>query len=203
MKKTVLSLSWFLITPLFLTFTLASAYLLKNSSKYLVIGPASFQLVAQNNTPSSEAIISQVNGVSTSIQTADARPVIIAQFLQSSDSPLKPYPHFGQVLTQIADKYQLDFRLLPAIMMQESNLCKKIPDDSFNCLGLGIHTQGTWSFTSYEQNFEAAAKILREKYIDQGLITPDEIQDKYTPSSNGSWEFAVNHFMEALETAEF
>jgi len=92
---------------------------------------------------------------------------------------------------------------LPSISMQESNLCKKIPDDSHNCLGLGIHSKGTWGFDSYEDNFETAAKILREKYLDQGLLTPDDIQNKYTPSSNGSWEFAVNHFMVVLENADF
>jgi hypothetical protein len=144
-----------------------------------------------------------VKGVSTAVQTGDARPIIIAEFLEIHDSPLKPYDYFGKILTQIADKYKLDYRLLPAIAMQESNLCKVIPNGTYNCLGLGIHSQGTWGFDSYESNFDTAARILRENYLDEGLITPDEIQDKYTPGSNGSWEFAVNQFMDQLETAEF
>jgi hypothetical protein len=95
------------------------------------------------------------------------------------------------------------FRLLPAIAMQESNLCKKIPEGSFNCLGLGVHSRGTWAFESFEANFDKAAEILRKNYINQGLITPDEIQTKYTPHSNGSWEFSVNKFMDKLEKAEW
>ena len=144
-----------------------------------------------------------VKGVSTAIQTGDARPIIIAAFLETHNSPLKPYDYFGEVLTKIADKYNMYYRLLPSIAMQESNLCKVIPVGTYNCLGLGIHSQGTWGFDSFEQNFDTAAKILRENYIDEGLISPDDIQDKYTPSSNGSWEFAVNQFMDQLETAEF
>ncbi|MFC1653511.1 hypothetical protein ACFL1M_01550 [Patescibacteria group bacterium] len=144
-----------------------------------------------------------VKGINTTIQTGDARPVLIAQFLEKHESPLKPYDYWGKTLTEIADKYNLDFRLLPSIAMQESNLCRVIPEGTYNCLGLGIHAQGTWGFPSFESNFDKAAEILRENYLDKGYITPDEIQDKYTPYSNGSWEFAVNHFMEKLETAEF
>lgn len=144
-----------------------------------------------------------VKGISTAVQTGDARPVLIAEFLEKYDSPLKPYDYWGEKLTEIADKYNLDFRLLPSIAMQESNLCKVIPPGTYNCLGLGIHARGTWGFPSFEANFDKAAEILRKNYLDKGYITPDEIQDKYTPGSNGSWEFAVNHFMDKLETAEF
>lgn len=146
---------------------------------------------------------SPVAGITTNITTEDARPVLIAQFLETNHSPLKPYDYWGEFLTQIADKYNMDYRLLPSIAMQESNLCKKIPEGTYNCLGLGIHSRGTWAFPSFESNFEKAAEILRRNYMDMGLITPDQIQNKYTPSSNGSWEFAVNHFMDKLETADF
>jgi hypothetical protein len=145
----------------------------------------------------------QVKGLTTSIKTADARPVIISEFLEKNNAPLKPYDYWGDFLTKLADKYKLDFRLLPSIMMQESNLCKKIPDNTFNCLGLGIHSRGTWGFKSFEENFDAAASILRKNYLDKGYETPEEIQMKYTPKSNGSWQHAVNYFMDVLEKADF
>ena len=113
-----------------------------------------------------------VKGLSTAIQTGDARPVLIAEFLEKHDSPLKPYDEWGEKLVAIADKYNLDFRLLPAMSMQESNLCKKIPEGTYNCLGLGIHAKGTWGFDSYEANFDKAAEILRKNYLDKGYITP-------------------------------
>lgn len=154
----------------------------------------------QSHYPSNSGAI---QGITTHMTAEDARPYIIAQFLERYQSPLTPYQYWGEYLTQTADKYGLDFRLLPAIAMQESNLCKKIPENTYNCLGLGIHARGTWGFDSFEANFDKAAEILRRHYVDQGLITPDDIQDKYTPSSNGSWEFSVNSFMDKLETAEF
>lgn len=146
---------------------------------------------------------STVKGITTDVQLGDARPLLIAEFLEKYDSPLKPYDYWGEFLTELADKHDMDYRLLPSIAMQESNLCKKIPPNSYNCLGLGVHSQGTWHFDRYEDNFSAAAEILRENYIDQGYITPEQIQTKYTPGSNGSWEYAVNYFMNILEYAEF
>ncbi|KKT86841.1 MAG: Mannosyl-glycoprotein endo-beta-N-acetylglucosaminidase [Microgenomates group bacterium GW2011_GWA1_Microgenomates_45_10] len=202
MKKPLLIAAWFLVAPTaFATATLA-AYKIHNKPPVVLDHQQGGEEGAQT-AYAGDLITGQVKGLTTAVQTEDARPIIIAEFLATNDSPLKPYDYFGRFLTQIADKYNLDFRLLPSISMQESNLCKKIPDDSHNCLGLGIHSKGTWGFDSYEDNFETAAKILREKYLDQGLLTPDDIQNKYTPSSNGSWEFAVNHFMVVLENADF
>jgi hypothetical protein len=161
-----------------------------------------------NPTPANLRVLSflrapDVKGTTTNIESADARPILISEFLAKNQSPLTPYDYWGNYLTQLADQYNLDYRLLPAIAMQESNLCKKIPSGSYNCLGLGIHARGTWDFPSFESNFAKAAEVLRDKYLDKGLITPDEIQDKYTPSSNGSWEFGVNSFMSKLETADW
>ena len=175
----------------------------KKGSSYLHL-VSSVSASDEKSAPSNNnQVYSQVKGISTDVKTADARPLILSAFLEKHNSPLQPYDYYGQFLTDLADKYELDVWLLPSISMQESNLCKKIPPGTFNCLGLGIHSQGTWGFDSYEENFEAAAKILKKNYIDKGYVTPDEIQDKYTPGSNGSWEYAVNYFMDVLEYAEY
>lgn len=133
---------------------------------------------------------------SDSINTSDARAQIIENFLHKHSSPLSGY---GESLVLIADQYNLDFRLLPAIAMQESNLCKKIPQDSYNCWGFGIYGDKVTRFASFSEAFETVAKTIRSKYIDKGLLTVDEIQSKYTPSSNGSWARSVSHFMEELK----
>lgn len=128
-------------------------------------------------------------------EVADARVILVHNFLERHNSPLIQEDNFAQVLVDLADKYEVDFRLLPSIAMQESNLCKVTPPGTYNCLGLGIHERGTWGFASYEENFEAAAKILKKNYIDQGLTTPEQIMKKYTPKSNGSWAESVNQWM--------
>ncbi|MBP9819671.1 glucosaminidase domain-containing protein [Candidatus Woesebacteria bacterium] len=131
----------------------------------------------------------------TIVETADARTEIVANFLERHNSPLEPYSYYGTFLVEIADKYGIDFRLVPVIAMQESNLCKVIPKDSNNCLGFGVHSRGTLTFDRYEDGFERAARELKSNYIDRGLTTPEAIMKKYTPHSNGSWAASVNQWM--------
>lgn len=138
-------------------------------------------------------------GAKSTVQSADARARIVANFLERHNSPLEPFDYYGQVLVETADRYGLDYRLLPAIMMQESNLCKVIPPGSNNCLGFGIHARGTLEFETYEASFDRAARELKERYVDQGLTTPEDIMRKYTPSSNGSWAFSVNQWIVEME----
>lgn len=141
----------------------------------------------------------EVKGVSTVAFTDDARSAIVANFLKRHSSPLEPHDYFGQFLVEKADEYGIDYRLLPAIAMQESNLCKKIPEGSFNCLGFGVHSKGTLKFESYEANFDRAARELKKNYIERGLTTPEKIMTKYTPHSNGSWAESVNQWIAEME----
>ncbi len=140
-----------------------------------------------------------VKGVATKLESGDARGVIVSDFLKRHKSPLDPPEYFGEYFVSLADQYDIDYRLLPAIAMQESNLCKKIPENSFNCLGFGVHSKGTLKFESYEANFERAARELKKNYIDRGLTTPEKIMTKYTPHSNGSWANSVNQWIAEME----
>ncbi len=152
-------------------------------------------VIASDNRQTALTEGGEVKGVETIVETEDGRAELVARFLKRYDSPLKPYDYWGTVFVELADKYGIDFRLLPAIAMQESNLCKNIPEGTFNCLGFGIHERGTLAFTSFEANFDRAARELKKYYIDQGLTTPADIMRKYTPSSNGSWAESVNQWM--------
>ncbi len=152
---------------------------------------AQLALLNQANQP-------QVMGVESNLETQDGRAEIVANFLERGGSPLKPYDHYGKILVDLADKYSLDFRFLPAIMMQESQLCKRIPEGSYNCLGFGIHSKGTLGFESYEAGFERAARELRANYVEQGRIQVSEIARKYTASVD-KWTDAVNQFMAEME----
>lgn len=137
--------------------------------------------------------------IATQAKTNDARALIVADFLQRHNSPLTPHEYYGQVFVDLADKHSIDFRLLPAIAMQESNLCKRIPPGSYNCLGFGIHERGTLHFESYEANFDRAGRELKAFYINEGRLTPEDIMRKYTPSSDGSWADSVNQWMAEMK----
>jgi hypothetical protein len=127
---------------------------------------------------------------------ADARAEIVKQYLAHYDSPLVPY---ATHIVEVADKYNVDFRLITAIAQQESNLCKKIPPESYNCWGWGIHSRGTFGFDSYKTGIDTVTKGLREEYLNKGYMTIEEIMGKYTPSSNGSWANGVSLFMSEME----
>lgn len=143
-----------------------------------------------------QALPKVADNITQGITTGDARPEILKLFFAKHKSPLLNHETY---LVELADTYNLDFRLLPAIAMQESNLCKIIPENSYNCWGFGIYGTKVTRFESYEQAAEAVAKTLRSKYVDKGLLTPEEIQQKYTPSSNGSWSKSVAHFMDQMK----
>ncbi len=201
MKRFFLSFAWlFLATGVIMTSIGAVAFLQTHQNSSTIIAfddtkriPSSAPAAAANDDRRPPS--GTVQGVSTQFRTGDARPMIVAAFLERYDAPLQPYDEYGQLFVDIADKEGIDFRLLPAIAMQESNLCKRIPPGSYNCLGFGVHSQGTLGFESYEANFERAARELKQNYINQGLTTPSEIMTKYTPGSNGSWANSVNQWM--------
>jgi hypothetical protein len=157
----------------------------------------------------------EVLGSTTVVETDDARALLVANFLKRYNTPkpdgirnlnhpLVPEEYFGEFFVELADEYNLDFRLLPSIAMQESNLCNHtpkplgpngLPIESFNCLGFGVYGTKVTMFPSYEANFEQAAKTLKKHYIDIGLDTPYKIMKKYTPPSDGSWAESVNQWM--------
>lgn len=126
----------------------------------------------------------------------DLRIVNLKRFFRKYNSTL--YDH-AEIIVKTADKYDFDYRLLPAIAMQESGLCRVIPNDSHNCWGWGIYGSKVTRFDSYPDAIETVSKGIKKYYIDKGLTTPEQIMAKYTPSSNGSWANGVNTFIQALE----
>jgi hypothetical protein len=126
----------------------------------------------------------------------DYRVANLEAFFKKHHSPLFDY---ARLIVKKADRYGLDYRLVPAIAMQESTLCKNIPNNSFNCWGWGIYGNRITRFESYEEAIEIISKGLKENYIDKGYITVYQIMEKYTPSSNGSWANAVNWVIRHIE----
>ncbi len=142
------------------------------------------------------AALPNYNAISSEIESDDSKTEIVRQFFARYSSPLEEFAH-DVVLA--SEEFGIDFKLVPAIAMQESTGCKKIPDDSHNCWGFGIYGQKIVKFENYKDAIYAVSKTLSEKYIQQGLITPEQIQTKWTPSNDGSWSESVNHFLEQLQ----
>ncbi len=130
------------------------------------------------------------------VKLSDSRIANLKAFFRKYNSVLYDK---ADLIVSVSDRYQFDYRLLPAIAMQESNLCRYIPEGSHNCWGWGIYGDTVTKFDSYDEAIETVAKGIKQEYIDKGLITASAIMQKYTPSSNGSWAHGVNTFLKALE----
>ncbi len=152
--------------------------------------------LSRNNTVAYAALPTSQNTFSADISEQDGRVEKVRQFLQRYNSPLEPY---AQDIVGAAEEYGLDYRLIPAIAMQESSLCLKIPENSYNCWGYGIYGNSIHRFSDYKEGIYTVTKTLATKYKNRGLITPEEIMTMWTPSSNGSWSHSVNYFMEQLK----
>lgn len=133
-----------------------------------------------------------------SITMEDERVRVLEKFLGYYHSPLKGHASY---LVEVADRYNLDYRLLPAIAMQESGGGKVIPDGTYNAWGYAITETQTLGFMGWEEAIDRVARGLKKDYIDKGLVTPEQIMTKYTPASlekGGAWAKGVNYFIEQL-----
>lgn len=193
MKKILLMVLFFVITPLILG---VSLLLLTNiQTKNMAL--SRLNKISNQFYSALPQVTGEVLGAAFG---ADARPVIIAKYLEKYHSPLLPY---ANELLQASDKYGVNYQLIMAIAQCESNLCKKSPPGSYNCWGF---ENGDTRFLSWEQALNQVAKTLKEGYLDHGLTTPEEIMPKYAPPSvekGGPWAKCVNQFMKELEYGKF
>ncbi len=181
--------AWFGTAITCLIFSLTLMFYISTTK---VVNPVSqnFNLYAalpENNSEVSEEIASQ-----------DGRAKIIENFFRRNKSPLANY---SETFVSVADKYNLDYKLLPSISMQESNGGKRVIEDSYNPFGYGIYGKMKLKFPSWEEAIERVGRALREDYLNQGLTTPEKIMAKYTPPSlekGGTWAKGVSTFMEEL-----
>ncbi len=190
MKKLAVLSGFFLGTPLFLILTFA--YLLhitalKNSGQVL---SESTQGIAYAALPPADNTIENI------IVEEDSKVEIVRQFLSERKSPLEPY---APDIVAAADRYDIDFRLLPAISVQESSACKRIIKESYNCWGWGIYGSKVTKFSNYPHAIETITKTLSTKYRDRGLVTPFEIAKLYNPSNTNNWAENVTSFMNELK----
>lgn len=193
MRKFLLLSTFSLIAPFVFFLSLIYFLFLSYQRTPEVYYPSS---ISSQRSVSYAALPTNENTMVATIQQKDARTEILSQFFTKYSSPLEPYAEYT---VKMADKYGLDFRLIPSIAMQESNLCKKIPENSHNCWGFGIYGGKVTRFSGYEEAISTVSKTLSLKYKDKGLVEPHEIMTKYTPSSNGSWANGVTFFMDELE----
>lgn len=188
MKKVILPTAFFFLTPLIIILSLS---LLSYSHE-----GNDLNLSAKAPKVAYAALPKASGTLKMNIASEDMRITVVRDFFKKYKSAL--IPHADDVIAA-ADKYEIDYRLIPAIAMQESNLCKKIVKDSYNCWGFGIYGKKVTRFNNYKEAINTVSKTLAIQYKSKGLETPEQIMTKYTPGNNGSWANSVNHFMNQLD----
>jgi hypothetical protein len=140
--------------------------------------------------------------LSSSVITGDARGFLLQNFLESHESPMAPY---ASLIVQLADRNHIDFRLVTAIAMCESNAGKRMPrKDSYNAWGIAVYTgQNTGKdFDDWPHALSWVSQYIKEKYYDVGLTDLRDIGAKWAPPSveNGySWTNCVESFMHEIQ----
>ena len=119
------------------------------------------------------------------------RVEVLEKFFEKYKSPLKEN---AQTFVAVADKYGIDYTLLPSISCQESTCAKFLIEGSYNPFGWGVYGNQHIAFESYDQAIEAVGEGLYKGYFSKGLDELHEIAPVYTPPSNGSWYRGVTYF---------
>jgi len=190
MRKITTIGGFFAGTPLLLIFSLLLLLNINsNKSKGQVLGEST-QGIAYAALPPAD------NAIQNIVHEEDSKTEIVRQFFARYDSPLEPY---AADIIAAANRYDIDFRLLPAIALQESILCERVPEESHNCWGWGIYGGKVTRFSNYPEAIETITKILSTKYRDRGLVTPFEIASLYNPRNTNNWAENVTRVMNNLK----
>lgn len=133
-------------------------------------------------------------GVAASVTSAqaDERMLKLAAYLNAKGSPLADY---AADFVAAADKYGLDWRLLPAISGVESSYAKAYKVGTYNAWGWG----GGYTYLgSWGNAIETISKSLKERYADLwGAKTVDQIGRIYAADQN--WSTKVKRYISEIE----
>ena len=145
---------------------------------------------AENSSGSSAVLLIPVGE-----KAPDSRTKILKDYLGLYNSPLVP---FAQDFVAIADKYDIDWKLVAAISGVESTFGQQIPNESFTGWGWGIYGDNTIRFSSWKQGIETVSQGLRTNYINKwGARDVYEIGTLYAASP--TWAQRVDYFMRKID----
>lgn len=199
-RKSLLVLLWFPLT--FILLLLNLSMLASSSYTHRVILPLSA-------IPPNESGFAASSGMpqvlSATVIAGDARSLLLESFFNRYGSPMSPY---ATLIVHESDKNGLDFRLLPAIAMCESNLGKRVPlKAGFNPFGIAVYTGSLKgkNFESWEHAITWVAQYIRETYYDRGITSLKDIGAIWAPPSvetDYSWTNCVSYFEDSISLAK-
>ena len=129
---------------------------------------------------------------SSKVIEKDVRSIAIENIFKKYNSPLLG---LGATYVKYADKYGVDWKLLPSISGLESSFGQFLMPGSYNGYGWG---GGYIYFESWEDGIDIINKTLRGNYMDKwGATDVWSIGPIYAESK--TWSVRVNGFMNEIE----
>lgn len=191
MRNLLLLISFFTITPCVLLVAIIllafHEFTINNHNHFIELpNKQAFTTITYAALPSVE---SQISG---NVGAADTRIDRVKAYFSGYRSPLDIY---ADSFILMADKYNIDYCLLPAIAMQESAGGQRVVPGTNNAFGWGINSKQTLSFDSYPQAIETVSKMIAKSYYQRGLNTPEKIGPVYNPTNTNDWTGKVEYFM--------
>ncbi len=195
-NKAVLLIAWFPLSfvLLIINFSVLVTY---SATKATIDHPLSanppVEITFQLSAPGGTAQV-----LSSYIEAGDSRSLLLESFLRQNNSPIAPFA--GTIVSE-ADRFGLDFRLLPSIAMCESNAGKRMPKkDEFNAFGIAVYTgqQHGKAFSSWPHAISWVSQYIKERYYDRGITNLRDIGAIWAPPSvqtDYSWTTCVESFM--------
>jgi len=141
----------------------------------------------------------QLNTQNTAISHEDSRIAVLEKFFEKYNSPLKGH---ADTFVKTAEKYNIDYKLLPAISCMESTCGKRMLPNTYNPFGWGIYGKNFIAFKNFDEAIETVGAGLNKGYFAKGLDTVAEIAPIYTPPNSHNWKNGVNFFIYKMEEVE-
>ncbi len=146
-----------------------------------------------NETLAAEVLIPDLSVDQVEAKKLDREAKILQKYLAQFNSPMQDH---AQDFIDAAKKYDLDWKMLPAIAGVESTFGKHIPG-GYNAYGWGVYGTQAIYFESWTDGIFTVAKGLREGYLNKGLTEPYAINKVYAASPH--WGKNVTFFMNQIE----
>ena len=198
--KSLLLISWFPLATILLVinFMVLTTYTnSKASSTHPLSANPPVEITFQLSAPSSSGQV-----LSATIEAGDSRDLLLESFLKQYKSPMAEFAH---VIVAEADRYGVDFRMVPAIAMCESNAGKRMPKkDEYNAFGIAVYTGQLHgkAFDSWPHAISWVSQYIKERYHDRGIYDLQDIGAIWAPPSvltGHSWSNCVSSFMEKIK----
>ena len=139
------------------------------------------------------------NSENKSITQNTEKIEVLEKFFEKYNSPLKGH---ASTFVETADKYNIDYKLLPAISCMESTCGKRMIPNTYNPFGWGIYGDNYISFKSFDEAIKTVGDGLNKGYFSKGLNTVAKIAPVYTPPNSYNWRNGVTFFMNDMEKIE-